>query len=376
MFNKYPYTDFHELNLDWLLKVIKKAVSEIETDTKTIEELVEYVNNYFKNLDVSEEISAKIDQMVEDGTFEQLLIEFLDDKALVDFNAEDKTGQNILYADTSDMAIINEYLGNYQSVANAALAARQARHLDKVIRIASQNVSVYSALKPDPDTTLDPLYKMIGMSGADIIGFQEVLGDEHSWNPETYLATGYLPYVAWQPAFPVNMTARSQSSYNAFRLRYGNAIASDYPILTSEVGFYAAAANDVNRAYQKITIDLFGRTCGVYNTHLSTNITDRTGQISELADIVAADDSEIVIITGDFNIQTITELEPISNKGFYISNTNTPTSPNSEPTYIFDNVIFKGPVTIQGSGLIYTNFNYDMFDHNGWYIDLKIQEGI
>ena len=74
-FYQFPGTDFHDLNLDWLLQQMKACLAEW-TETKgewdeTKEdwtELQEYVQNYFANLDVSEEISAKIDAMVSDGT--------------------------------------------------------------------------------------------------------------------------------------------------------------------------------------------------------------------------------------------------------------------------------------------------------------------
>ena len=40
-FNKYPYTDFHELNLDWLLKEYKRLKEEIEKIKEEIKELRE-----------------------------------------------------------------------------------------------------------------------------------------------------------------------------------------------------------------------------------------------------------------------------------------------------------------------------------------------
>jgi len=75
-YNKYPYTDFHELNLDWVIERVKKltedwlATQQEWNDTEEQwQQLHDYVMNYFANLDVSQEINNKIDAMVADGTF-------------------------------------------------------------------------------------------------------------------------------------------------------------------------------------------------------------------------------------------------------------------------------------------------------------------
>lgn len=52
-----------------------EAVNELQA---LFTELQTYVNNYFENLDVQEEINNKLDEMVESGEFEDLLSEYLD----------------------------------------------------------------------------------------------------------------------------------------------------------------------------------------------------------------------------------------------------------------------------------------------------------
>lgn len=47
--NKYPYTDFHELNLDWVLertKELQAKVNELIEKYKNVDELVERANQY------------------------------------------------------------------------------------------------------------------------------------------------------------------------------------------------------------------------------------------------------------------------------------------------------------------------------------------
>lgn len=73
--NKYPYTDFHELNLDWIIQTIKKLSAEwaatlVEWNATEAEwtALKDYIENYFNTLDVQSEINVKLDQMASDGT--------------------------------------------------------------------------------------------------------------------------------------------------------------------------------------------------------------------------------------------------------------------------------------------------------------------
>ena len=53
MFNKYPYTDFHELNLDWILEKVKQfdaSLSELVTDFNQIEQDFRAVQAQVNNL--------------------------------------------------------------------------------------------------------------------------------------------------------------------------------------------------------------------------------------------------------------------------------------------------------------------------------------
>ena len=52
-FNQYPYTDFHELNIDWVLeqlKDLKSVVEQLEERTKEVEELYEQIDALYQHL--------------------------------------------------------------------------------------------------------------------------------------------------------------------------------------------------------------------------------------------------------------------------------------------------------------------------------------
>ena len=70
---KYPYTDFHELNLDWFLARFKELVEEWNSVKEDWNSLHDYVQNYFDNLNVQTEIDNKINAMILDGSFATIL---------------------------------------------------------------------------------------------------------------------------------------------------------------------------------------------------------------------------------------------------------------------------------------------------------------
>lgn len=74
--NRYPYTDFHELNLDWIITKIKEVVEENKQVLKELEDVREienYVKNYLENLDLYPLISDKIDSLINDGSFADIV---------------------------------------------------------------------------------------------------------------------------------------------------------------------------------------------------------------------------------------------------------------------------------------------------------------
>lgn len=80
MGNLGPYSNFHELNQDWLLNEFNKVLEQWKAMQKNFDSLQDafndlksYVQDYFKNLDVQDEINNKLDQMSEDGTLNILL---------------------------------------------------------------------------------------------------------------------------------------------------------------------------------------------------------------------------------------------------------------------------------------------------------------
>lgn len=83
-----------------MVAYMKQSLKNVEGFQKQINdfsaELVEF-ENYFNNLDVTEEVNAKLDEMVEDGTMEELIAEYLQLTTMYVYNsvAELKAAENL-----------------------------------------------------------------------------------------------------------------------------------------------------------------------------------------------------------------------------------------------------------------------------------------
>ena len=83
-FHEYPYTDFHEMNLDWVIKKVKElaaAWAQVQQDwtdeQAAFANLQSWIENYFNNLNVQTEINVKLDAMVAAGTMSELIAPFV-----------------------------------------------------------------------------------------------------------------------------------------------------------------------------------------------------------------------------------------------------------------------------------------------------------
>lgn len=83
MENLGPYSNFHELNQDWFLNEFNKVIAQWKAMQKNFDNLQDafndlksYVQDYFKNLDVQEEINNKIDSLVTNGYFDTFLNDY------------------------------------------------------------------------------------------------------------------------------------------------------------------------------------------------------------------------------------------------------------------------------------------------------------
>ena len=107
-----------------MVAYMKQSLKNVEGFQKQINdfsaELVEF-ENYFNNLDVTEEVNAKLDEMVEDGTMEQLIAEYLQLTTMFVYNsvAELKAAENLennMFARTFGFYSYNDGGGAYYKI--------------------------------------------------------------------------------------------------------------------------------------------------------------------------------------------------------------------------------------------------------------------
>lgn len=129
---------------------LNKTMEDVETlhgDVTNLhtayEQLQNYVNNYFSNLDVQEEINNKLDEMVNNGTFSRLLNQATKSPIVVD-SIDDMTQQNLLYILSSNMHI---YQWNGSSFVDSGAVYSFPSNTLASVSILPENTDVLSLTK-------------------------------------------------------------------------------------------------------------------------------------------------------------------------------------------------------------------------------------
>lgn len=84
---EYPGVNMNDYNNDWLINKVKELATEWKSlqaewsdEKQSLEDLKNYIMSYFENLNVDDEINAKIDSLVADGTFGEILSSYVKDE--------------------------------------------------------------------------------------------------------------------------------------------------------------------------------------------------------------------------------------------------------------------------------------------------------
>ena len=73
IFRQWPYTEFQQQNLDWLITKMKEYMSMTEGMELQIKDLKDYIDSFIDSVDVQTYVNAYIDELVNQGYFNNML---------------------------------------------------------------------------------------------------------------------------------------------------------------------------------------------------------------------------------------------------------------------------------------------------------------
>lgn len=131
-FEEFPYTNFHELNLDWIINTMKQLQGNFKTIEEAFEALKEYVISYLDSDEFKQLVSDKLDEMLANGDLDDVIDRLVNNKnipvsllrtgrLLDDYNTNNPSlgGQSIFFNEADGMYYTS---GSFNSDADQVLS--------------------------------------------------------------------------------------------------------------------------------------------------------------------------------------------------------------------------------------------------------------
>lgn len=231
------------------------------------------------------------------------------------------------------------------------------------IRIASFNIA--SQMHPN----IIQIHEQLKQYHIDVVGMQEI--DRFTRrNPIDMLTTlmdqGIYPYGSFQKTIDFEGG------------EYGIGLLSAYEIKEEYGGKLNSEGLSEARAWQRIVVEINGKSAAIYNTHLThEGKAARRKQLNEIIAVMNQDATVYKILTGDFNTdQDYSEIYPML-ETYVIANgdqgkwLNTYNLKNEEmKVYAIDNIIVSRNLEICHVDMVENTLS----DHNMLYVDLKFRD--
>ncbi|MEU9201367.1 endonuclease/exonuclease/phosphatase family protein [Streptomyces sp. NPDC048332] len=185
--------------------------------------------------------------------------------------------------------------------AGQASAAEDARTASpggaRVLNVMSFNI--HHAQGTDGELDLRRIARVVRESGADVVGLQEVdnhYSERSEWSDQPAELAALLGYHV---VFGANID-KAPPAPGGYRVQYGTAILSRYPITASDNTWLFNTPGQEQRGLLHATLDVHGRKVEFYDTHLAASSqTDRLRQTDQLVDLIGTKKPGILV--GDFN---------------------------------------------------------------------------
>lgn len=114
LFEHFPYTNFHELNLDWILRTLRKMDGRLDQ-----------MEAYLNDLKIPEAVKAQLQEWLQDGTLDDIINEGL----LQELN--DKIDTAISATGLQMMTTAPNYIGDYLALSDRYFPSAALKHGDR-----------------------------------------------------------------------------------------------------------------------------------------------------------------------------------------------------------------------------------------------------
>lgn len=189
--------------IEYLNKVIdstNEMSEQVEILTDSYNTLKDYVDHYFENLDVQEEINNKLDQMAQDGTLQEIINAYINSNATLGFNtlSDMKTSQYLVdgsYCHILGRESLNDGGENFYKVRTKT----ESDVIDnvKIVQLYNENLVAELIIK-DEYLNITPIYKRFAIDSTYGVGTDVwycIIPNDYK--PELFLANDAINNVEY-----------------------------------------------------------------------------------------------------------------------------------------------------------------------------------
>ena len=187
MFNIYPYTDFHELNLDWILQKMRDLQAQMdELVQKAIDEAKEYAKEY---------IDEQLGQIEQDFADLKQNFNTLNNQYHSDFNTLSNIVNNFIINTTATVNDLKQYIDDSltaQDLKMNLLIQQNNEYLLREMESYLNQIKVINYFTGEKVTIQDMFNYLAGLHLNDSIDYDTMAQRAKTY---TYLATLNITYT-------------------------------------------------------------------------------------------------------------------------------------------------------------------------------------
>lgn len=216
-----------EEQLLWFCSYLEKEVipavnnnGEAVTELQNLYiQLKDYVDNYFDNLDIQEEVNTKLEEMAQSGELAELISQYLESQAIIGFNTCSSlaSAENLATGSFAKTMGRNTYLDGY----GAFYRVRQRVNSDDpdgyhlIVLTETENL----VAEMIPDATISTIQSAISTMQGQIATINQKLNKKYIFIGDSYNTTdtpqGGVPIVPWSHYLSSYLGVASGEYYNS-----------------------------------------------------------------------------------------------------------------------------------------------------------------